>query len=154
MITDTTTTTITDRLAARPVWLVCYLAGLVACVPVEAYGLIARAAGVPMRAAGFGSHRATPITVGMFAMGTLVVTFWFTFVTVLIARFCTNSARIYVRLALTMLALSLAVPLTAANTVTSTKLMLAGAHLIAAAVIIPTVARRLAEPRSRRPAGT
>jgi len=134
-------------LARRPVWPVSYLAGLAASVVVEAWGLAARAAGVPMRAAGFGSHQATPITVGMFAMGTMVVTFWFTFAVILIARFAKNPRRTYLRAALPLLALSLAVPLTAADTAISTKLTLAAAHLIAGAIIIPAVAKRL--PRLR-----
>jgi hypothetical protein len=83
----------------------------------------------------------------MFAMGTMVVTFWFTFAVVLIARFSKNPRRIYLRTALPLLALSLAVPLTAADTAISTRLTLAAAHLIAGAVIIPTVARRLARLR-------
>ena len=129
--------------ARRPVWLVNWLAALAASVAVEAWGLAARAAGVPMRAAGTGSHHATPITVGMFAMGTLVVTFWFTFVVVLIGRFARNPERAYLRTALALLGLSLVVPLTAADTATSTKLTLGIAYLIAGAIIIPTVARRL-----------
>jgi hypothetical protein len=130
-------------LSRRPVWQVCYLSGLTASVVVELYGLIMRAAGVPMRAAGLGSHHATPITVGMFAMGTMVVTFWFTFVVVLLARFAANPAAGYLRLTLPLLVLSLAVPLTAADTAFSTKLALAVAHLIVGALIIPTVTRRL-----------
>ena len=39
-------------LARRPVWQVSYLSGLAASVIVEVWGLAARAAGVPMRAAG------------------------------------------------------------------------------------------------------
>jgi hypothetical protein len=58
-------------LARRPVWQVSYLAGLAASVVVEAWGLAARAIGVPMRAAGLGSQHATSITVGMFALGTI-----------------------------------------------------------------------------------
>jgi hypothetical protein len=134
-------------LARRPVWQVSYLSGLTASVAVETQGLAARAAGVPMRAADLGSHHATPITIGMFAMGTMVVTFWFTFTVVLIARLAENPKRTYLRTALPLLALSLAVPLTAADTATSTKLTLAVAHLIAGAIIIPIVARRL--PRAR-----
>ncbi|MBY8877243.1 DUF6069 family protein [Actinacidiphila acidipaludis] len=130
-------------LARRPVWQVCYLAALAACVVVELWGLAARAAGVPMRAAGLGSQHASTITVGMFAMGTMVVTFWFTFAVVLIARFAKNPARLYLRTALPLLALSLAAPLTAADTATSTQLVLAAAHLIAGAIIVPVVARRL-----------
>ena len=112
-------------------------------VAVETWGLAWRAAGVPMRVAGLGSHHATPVTVGMFAMGTMVVTFWFTFAVVLIARFANNPRRTYLRTALPLLVLSLAAPLAAADTATSTKLTLAAAHLIAGAIIIPTVARRL-----------
>ena len=134
-------------LARRPVWQVSYLAGLAASVVVEAWGLAARAIGVPMRAAGLGSHHATPITVGMFAMGTMVVTFWFTFAVILMARFAKNPRRVYLRTALPLLALSLAVPLIAPETATSTKLTLAAAHLIAGAIIIPVVARRLSRPR-------
>ena len=100
-----------------------------------------------MRAAGFGSHHATPVTVGMFALGTMVVTFWFTFAVIALARFAKNPRRAYLRTALPLLALSLAVPLTAADTPTSTKLTLAAAHLIAGAVIIPAVAQRLGRPR-------
>jgi hypothetical protein len=138
-----TTATASRFLVRRPVWQVNYLAALVACVAVEAWGLAARAAGVPMRAASLGSHHATPITVGMFAMGTLVVTFWFTFAVVLIARFAGNPRRTYLRTALPLLVLSLGAPLSLADTAISTKLVLAAAHLIAAAIIIPVVARRL-----------
>jgi hypothetical protein len=130
-------------MARRPVWQVSYLCGLAASVAVEMWGLAARAAGVPMRAAGEGEHHAMPITVGMFAMGTMVVTFWFTFAVVLMARFARNPERTYLRTALPLLVLSLAVPLTAADTAISTKLTLAAAHLIAGAIIIPAVARRL-----------
>ena len=134
-------------LARRPVWQVSYLAGLAASVVVETWGLAARALGVPMRVAGVGSHHATPVSVGMFAMGTMVVTFWFTFAVILMARFAENPRRTYLRTALPLLALSLAVPVTAADTAVSTKLTLAAAHLIAAAIIIPVVARRLSRPR-------
>ena len=130
-------------LARRPVWQVSYLSGLAASVAVEIWGLAARAVGVPMRAAGLGSHHATSITVGMFALGTMVVTFWFTFAVILIARYAKNPRRTYLRAALPLLAVSLAVPLTAADTAISTKLTLAAAHLIAGAIIIPAVARRL-----------
>ncbi len=137
-------------LARRPVWQVSYLAGLAASVVVEIWALAARAMGVPMRAAGVGSHHATPITVGMFAMGTMVVIFWFTFAVIAMARFSKNPRRTFLRTALPLLAFSLAVPLTAADTATSTKLTLAAAHLIAGAIIIPVVGRRLSQQRLSR----
>jgi len=85
-------------------------------VAVETWGLAWRAAGVPMRVAGLGSHHATPVTVGMFAMGTMIVTFWFTFAVIMMARLSKNPRRTYLRTALPLLALSLAVPATAADT--------------------------------------
>ena len=134
-------------LARRPVWQISYLSGFAASIIVETCGLAARTAGVPMKAAGIGSHHATPITVGMFAMGTMVVTFWFTFAVILMARFAQNPKRTYLSTALPLLALSLAVPLAAADTAVSTKLTLVAAHLIAGAIIIPTVAERLSRLR-------
>jgi hypothetical protein len=134
-------------LARRPAWQVCYLSALAASVVVEAWGLAARAAGVPMRVAGLGAQHASPIYVGMFAMGTMVVTFWFTFAVIVIARYAKNPRRAYLRTTLPLLALSLAVPLTAADTAISTELTLCAAHLIAGAIIIPVVARRLSRLR-------
>ena len=134
-------------MARRPVWQVSYLSGLAASVVVETWGLAARAAGVPMRAAGVGAHHAMPIAVGMFAMGTMVVTFWFTFAVIAIARFAKNPGRAYLRTVLPLLALSLLVPFSAADTALSTKFTLATAHLMAGAIIIPVVARRMARVR-------
>ena len=131
-------------LAGRPVWQVSYLSGLAAGAVTEIWGLAARAAGVPMKAAGLGAHHATAITVGMFALGTMVVVFWFTFVTAAIARFSRRPARLYVRITVPLALLSVLVPGTAADTAVSTKLILGVAHLLAAAVIIPCVAYRLA----------
>jgi hypothetical protein len=133
----------------RPVWAVSARAGLAAAVATELYGLAARAAGVPMAAAGFGSAAATPITVGMFAMGTLICTFWATVLAVILARYARHPARAYLRATLALTALSLAVPLSAADTATSTKVMLACGHLIAAAIVIPAVTRRLARASGR-----
>ncbi len=128
---------------ARPVWQVSAVAGLAAAVATELYGLAARAAGVPMAAAGLGSAKATPITVGMFAMGTLICTFWGTILAVVLARYAAHPARIYVRATVALTALSLAIPLSAADTALSTRVTLAVAHLIAAAIIVPPVTRRL-----------
>jgi hypothetical protein len=94
-------------LARRPVWQVSYLAGLAASVVAEVWGLAARAIGVPMRAAGPGSHHATPVTVGIPALGTMVVTFWFTFAVIWMARFSKNPERTSLRTALPLLALRL-----------------------------------------------
>lgn len=132
-------------LLSRPVWLVSAAAGLVAAVATEAYGLAARGFGIPMAAGTPGAHSAQPITVGMFAMGTLICTFWGTVIAVLLARFAKHPARTYLRITVALTVLSLADPLAAGgDTALSTRLMLCVAHLIAAAIIIPVVFRRLA----------
>jgi hypothetical protein len=131
------------------VWQVSSRAGLTAAVATELYGLAARAAGVPMSAASFGSATATPITVGMFAMGTLLCTFWATVLAVVVARYARHPARIYLRATLALTAVSLAVPLSAADTATSTRVTLACGHLLAAAIIIPMVTRRLTHAPGR-----
>jgi hypothetical protein len=154
-----TTTSSAPAAAVRrslPVWQVSALAGVAAAVTTELYGLAARAAGIPMAAAGLGAANATPVTAGMFAMGTLICAFWGTVLAVVLARYAIRPARQYLRVTLVLTALSLAVPLSAAGTATPARLALAAAHLLAAAVIIPVVTRRLSLAPGRRgpaPAG-
>ncbi|GAA2985544.1 hypothetical protein LV75_005308 [Actinokineospora diospyrosa] len=62
----------------------------------------------------------------------------------LVARYAKDAARTYLRTTVVLTALSLAGPLAAADTATSTKVVLVVAHLLAAAIVIPPVARRLA----------
>ncbi len=132
-----------------PVWLVSVLAGLAAAVTTELYGLVARAVGVPMRAGNIGADHADPVTVGLFAMGVLICTFWGTILAVLLARFARRPARTYLVTTLILTAVSLIGPGAAAHTAGSTKVMLGLAHLIAAAIIVTTVTRRLATVPAR-----
>jgi hypothetical protein len=81
--TRTLSTPRADLTGIRPVWLVGAVAGLAAAAATELYGLAARAAGVPMSAGNVGGTTAEPITVGMFAMGTVICTFWGTVLAVL-----------------------------------------------------------------------
>lgn len=131
--------------STRPVWLVSVAAGAVAAVATEVYGLIARGLGTPMRAGNVGAATAEPITVGMFAMGVAVSMSVGTLLAVLIARRAARPARTYPRTTIALTALSMISPILAGDTAISTKLMLCGAHLVAAAVVVPTVTRRLAD---------
>jgi hypothetical protein len=127
----------------RPVWLVCVVVSLLAAVATELYGLVARAVGVPMSAAGVGSAKAGPIQVGMFAMGTATCMFWGTILAMLLARFARRPARTWLVVTPVLTALSLLAPGTAQDTAVSTKVMLCLAHLLAASIIIPVVYQRL-----------
>jgi hypothetical protein len=147
---QTTMTRRASTFLATPVWLVSALAGVAAAIATEVYGLVARAAGVPMEAGSIGATEAEPITVGMFAMGTLINTFLGTILAVILARYARRPARTYVLTTVVLTVVSLAGPLGAGDTATSTKLMLALAHLVAAAIVIPPVARRLVSSAGRR----
>ncbi|CCH31686.1 DUF6069 family protein [Actinosynnema sp. NPDC047251] len=139
------TTTTTD---VRPIWLVGALAGLAGAAAAEVYGLPARLVGVPMAAGGAGAAAAEPITVGMFAMGTLICTFWGTLPAVALGRWARRDpARTWTWVTVALTAVSMAGPLTAGATAWSTKVMLLGSHIVAAAVVIPLVARRLRTTR-------
>lgn len=137
----------TQLLRSRPVWLVSVLAGLAAAGATELYGVAASAVDIPMSAGNIGASTSQPITVGMFAMGTLTCVFWGTVLAVLLGRYASRPARAYVWATVALTVGSLAGPLLAGDTATSTKLMLAVAHLIAAAIVIPIVARRLSRSR-------
>jgi Family of unknown function (DUF6069) len=145
----TTTVPSTDFLATRPVWLVSALAGLAAAIATELYGLAAGAVGVPMEVGNIGASIAGPITIGMFAMGTTTCVFWGTILALLLARYSRRPARTYLWTTIALTAVSMAGPYLAGATATSTKLMLVLAHVVAAAIVIPVVTRRL----SHAPAG-
>ncbi|MGW5137214.1 DUF6069 family protein [Streptomyces sp. NPDC004135] len=151
---DTTATapatprTVTGFLAARPVWLAGVLATLAGAVVTEAFALGARAAGVPMEAASPGATEAAGIPVGGFFGG---VVFWSVagiVLAVALARWARRPARTFTVTTVALTALSLAGPAVAPHTALSTQVVLAVSHVVAAAVIIPLLARRL--PGTRR----
>jgi hypothetical protein len=133
----------------RPVPQVSIAAGAAALVVIEAYGAIAHAAGVPLRAAALGAHTATQVNAGWLAFGVALGTFWGTVLAVVFVRYASRPARAFLATTLPLLALSLVGPLTADAT-TATKVTLACGHLIAAVIIIPVVTRRLAVARRAR----
>jgi FtsH-binding integral membrane protein len=134
-------------LPTRPVWLVGVLATLAGAVVTEAFALVARAAGVPMEAAGPGAKEAAEIPAGGFGSG---VVFWSVagiVLAVVFARFAERPARTFTVTTVVLTALSLAGPVVAPHTATSTQIVLAASHVVAAAVIIPLLARRLSHVR-------
>ncbi|GAB2985299.1 hypothetical protein GCM10023080_058600 [Streptomyces pseudoechinosporeus] len=137
----------TLSLATRPVWLVGVLATLTGAVVTEVFALIARGVGVPMDAASPGAKEAAEIPVGGFAGG---VVFWSIagiVLAVVLARWAKRPARTFVVITVALTALSMAGPAAAPHTATSTQIVLAVSHVVAAAVIIPVLARRLAQHR-------
>ncbi|WAU83275.1 DUF6069 family protein [Streptomyces sp. Qhu-G9] len=133
----------TRFLATRPVWQVGALTVAAGALVTEGFALIARGAGVPMEAAGPGDTEAAAIPVGGFAGG---VVFWSIVGIVLavaLARWAGRPARTFVVTTVALTVLSLAGPAVAPHTALSTQVVLAVSHVVAAAVIIPPLARRL-----------
>lgn len=137
-------------LMTRPVWLVGALAGIAGAIVTEALALGARAQGIPMDAGAPGASPATPIPLGAFALSTLLAAAAGTILAVILARVAKRPARIFVITTVVLTVLSLSTPVLAADTVTSTKVLLELSHLVGAAVVIPPLAMRLAR---RQPAG-
>ncbi|GAA4559694.1 MULTISPECIES: DUF6069 family protein [Streptomyces] len=134
-------------LSTRPVWLVGILATLAGAVVTEAFALVARAAGVPMEAASPGATEAAEIPVGGFFGG---VVFWSVagiVLAVVLARWARQPARTFTVTTVALTALSLAGPAVAPHTATSTQIVLAASHVVAAAVVVPLLARRLSYVR-------
>jgi hypothetical protein len=128
---------------SRPAWQLSIAAGAGALAVIELYGAVARMAGVPMSAAAFGAHTASHVNAGSLAFGVALGTFVGTVLAVLFARKAARPARAFLLTAVALVALSLTGPLTATHATLATKLTLACGHLIAAAIIIPVVTRRL-----------
>ncbi|MEU2542247.1 DUF6069 family protein [Streptomyces iakyrus] len=134
-------------LSTRPVWLVGILATLAGAVVTEAFALVARAAGVPMEAASPGAKEAAAIPVGGFFGGVLFWSVAGIVLAVVLARWAKRPARTFTVTTVALTALSLAGPAVAPHTATSTQIVLAASHVVAAAVVVPLLARRLAHVR-------
>jgi hypothetical protein len=125
---------------------------LAATVAIEAYAAAGRAAGVPMQAGAPWAHSAQHLTTATFGVAVFICTLMGTVLAVLVARFSDRPARTFVATAVLLTAASLVEPLGAAHTAGSTKLFLACGHVIAAAIIVPVLARQLPSGRAHRPA--
>ncbi|GAA2102261.1 DUF6069 family protein [Actinomadura alba] len=130
-------------LATRPVWQVGVLATLAGAVVTEGFTLVARGAGVPMKAAGFGEKEATEIAVGGIARSVVLWSIGGILLAVALARWAKRPTRTFVVAAVAFTVLSLTAPAAATQTTVSTQVILAASHVVAAAVIIPILARRL-----------
>ena len=124
-------------------------AAIVGVALVEAYAALVKAVGVPMRAGFLGAAHAQPVTTGSFATGVLVCTFWGTVLAVVLSKLSGRPRRAFLLVNSTLAALSLVVPFGAAATAASTKVTLAGGHVIVALLVIPILARALPREAGR-----
>jgi hypothetical protein len=151
-IASTTTPSTAGRsaLATRPLWLV-GLAATVAGIAVTALvAAIASAADVPLEVASSSDAAPEAIPIGGFV--TIVAACGVIGVLMALAfdRWAKRPARTFVIVATVLTVVSFASPLIAENATTATRVVLEICHVVAAAVIIPPIAYRLAQ-RSPRP---
>jgi hypothetical protein len=139
-----------STLATRPLWLV-GLAATVAGAAVSALvAAVARAADVPLEVAS--SSDAAPEAIPVSGVAVLVVICGIVGVVMALGtnRWATRPARAFVVATTVLTAVSFVAPLIAENATTATRVVLELTHLVAAAIIIPPIAYRLAQ-RSPRP---
>ena len=120
------------------VWQVGVLASVAAAIATELFALGAEAIDIPMEVDG------EEIPFGGFAMITLLWSVVGTVLAVALARWAKRPARTFVVTTVVLTLLSLIFPLTARDTDTATQVTLALSHLLAAAIVIPALALRLA----------
>jgi hypothetical protein len=139
----------TFRLAKLPVCLAGAIAALAGAAVLYAYGSLAQALDVPMRAGEIGASHAQAITPASFASGVVFCTVAGTILAMVLARRAARPARAFLRTSLVLVAISLVFPLAASHTATTTRLTLALGHLIAAAIAIPIITGRLSHAPGR-----
>jgi Family of unknown function (DUF6069) len=116
---------------------------VLAAVAVSGYGAVAIAIHGSMQAGDPGASHPAAIKASSFGIGVLMSMVLGLAIVLLVARYAAAPARRFTQIALPLLAVSLFFPLAASHTDEATRLTLAGAHLIAAAIIIPGLQRRL-----------
>lgn len=136
---------------ARPVWPVGARAAVAASVATTAAALAAKAVDVPLKAAPHSAGAGKAIPLSGFAMGTVMCTAIGTLLAVVLARRAKHPATTLVVVTTVLTLASFAGPMTTGQTTTATRLVLELTHVLAAAFVIPALARGLGQQPGRRP---
>jgi Family of unknown function (DUF6069) len=131
------TITATQSTRSRSLWRTGTVAGVAAAAAATAFAAVADAAGVALEVGG------ESIPLVAFAQLTLVAAIVGTLIAAVLRRRATNPQRTFVLTTVALTVLSF-VPDVTADAVTSTRLVLALSHVVAAAIVIPALASRLA----------
>jgi hypothetical protein len=129
---------------ARAVAATGAVAGLAAAVATVATGALARAADVPMQAAAGADEAAENIPLWAFAQLTVVSAVVGTLLALALNRYARRPARTFVVATTLLTVVSFVGPVMAQHATTATRVVLELTHVIAAAIIIPALAARLA----------
>jgi Family of unknown function (DUF6069) len=135
--TNTTTTESPARTArARALWVAGLVSGVVAAVATTVVAAVARAADIPLAIDG------EEIPLFGFAQLTMMGAVFGTVLAVSFAKWARRPHRTFVVTTVALTALSL-VPDVTADATTGSKLVLMLTHVVAAAIVVPTLAKRL-----------
>lgn len=133
----------TGRSSARRVIGVGIASGVVAAVATTLVAVIAKAADVPLRAAPRSADAGEAIPMSGFAFGTLTSVATGIVLALALRRFAKRPARTFTVVTLVLTALSFLGPITTGHATTATRFVLELTHVVAAAIVIPAMARTL-----------
>ena len=139
----------TDRsTTSRPLWLVGLGTGILGSVAAIAVALVADAVDVPMLVAQSDTAETTKVPASGYLMSVMLSTVVGVVLAYGLRRWAKRPARTFVVVSVTLTALSMGLPITTHQATTATRLVLGLTHVVAAAVIVPSLARELAWRRS------
>ena len=135
---------------SRPIWRNGLQAAGLGAAAAEFFATGARISGVPMRAGSISATTAQALPPGWVALASVFCTLAGTLLAVVVAHVARHPHRVFVITATVLTVVSFVSPIAAGATSVATKVTLAAAHVIVAAIVIPRLARSLAEGRVAR----
>jgi Family of unknown function (DUF6069) len=126
------------------------VAGIAASAATVAVALAAKAIDIPMQVAASANDAAEDIPMSGFVSLTLASTAIATLLALAFARYAKRPAHTFVIVSAVLTVVSFVGPLTAHHATTATRAVLELSHVVAAAIVIPAVARRLPQRTTRR----
>jgi hypothetical protein len=137
---------VTDRPPLLGVLRAGVIGAVLAALATTAVAAIARGFGVPLEAAPQDAPAPEAIPLAGFATMTLMVTAVGVLIALALARWARRPERTWIVTTVVLTALSFAPSVTAGHATPGTKAVLVLAHIVAALIVIPIVARSLATP--------
>ena len=147
--TSSTTAGRVSALATRPLWLVGVAATALAAVVTALVAEVAKAADVPMQVASSSGGDPETIPAGGFATMVLIGGAIGVVLALALARWAKRPACTFLVVTGVLTVVSFASPLIAENATTATRVVLELTHVVAAAIVIPPIAYRLAHHQGR-----
>jgi hypothetical protein len=140
-----TASSTSDRtgLFAKPVWMVGLVAAVAGAVATALFAVVADAVGVPLEVASESGGTPEAIPPAGFATLVLAAGVIGTLLAVAVNRWAKRPARTFLVVTGVLTVVSMASPFIAQEATTATRIALGLSHIVAAAVIIPTIANRL-----------